>query len=179
MLTTGNQLKAARALAGIKQGDLAKAARINVATISAMEGKGAAVLTSGGHSARLRPRCRVVQGSCRDRFALEGLSADAAGAWQGAASLPAKSNCAHRGLAGATLAGHFARAAPVLVYFGRGGPVHFARAAPALGHFSRLLLGHFARAGPLHAYFAQAGPAFARAGPVSVHLPRQPKPGIP
>lgn len=47
MLTTGNQLKAARALAGIKQGDLAKAARINVATISAMEGKGAAVLTSG------------------------------------------------------------------------------------------------------------------------------------
>jgi DNA-binding XRE family transcriptional regulator len=47
MLTTGNQLKAARALAGIKQGDLAKAARINVATISAMEGKGAAGLTSG------------------------------------------------------------------------------------------------------------------------------------
>ena len=47
MLTTGNQLKAARALAGIKQGDLAKAARINVATISAMEGKGAAILTSG------------------------------------------------------------------------------------------------------------------------------------
>ena len=47
MLTTGNQLKAARALAGIKQGDLAKAARINVATISAMEGKGPAELTSG------------------------------------------------------------------------------------------------------------------------------------
>jgi DNA-binding XRE family transcriptional regulator len=40
MLTTGNQLKAARALVGINQGDLAKAARINVATISAMEGKG-------------------------------------------------------------------------------------------------------------------------------------------
>jgi hypothetical protein len=32
------------------------------------------------------------------------------------------------------VAEHFARAAPVLVYFGRGGPVpvHFARAAPAL-----------------------------------------------
>lgn len=47
MLTTGNQLKAARALAGINQGNLAKAARLNVATISAMEGKGAAELTSG------------------------------------------------------------------------------------------------------------------------------------
>jgi DNA-binding XRE family transcriptional regulator len=47
MLTTGNQLKAARALVGINQGDLAKAARINVATISAMEGKGPAELTSG------------------------------------------------------------------------------------------------------------------------------------
>jgi DNA-binding XRE family transcriptional regulator len=46
MLTTGNQLKAARALVGINQGALAKAARINVATISAMEGKGAAELRS-------------------------------------------------------------------------------------------------------------------------------------
>jgi DNA-binding XRE family transcriptional regulator len=47
MLTTGNQLKAARALAGISQAQLAKAAEINVTTISAMEGKGAAELTSG------------------------------------------------------------------------------------------------------------------------------------
>jgi transcriptional regulator with XRE-family HTH domain len=47
MLTTGNQLKAARALAGISQAELAKAAEINVTTISAMEGKGAAVLGSG------------------------------------------------------------------------------------------------------------------------------------
>jgi hypothetical protein len=117
----------------------------------------------------------------RGRVTLKGLSADAAGAWQGAASLPAKSNCAHRGFAGATVAGHFARAAPVLVYFGRGGPVslHFARAAPALGHFSRPLFGQFARARPLHAHFAQAGPAFARVGSVSVHPPRPPKPGIP
>lgn len=47
MLTTGNQLKAARALAGISQAQLAKAASINVTTISAMEGKGSATLGSG------------------------------------------------------------------------------------------------------------------------------------
>ena len=47
MLTTGNQLKAARALAGISQAQLAKAASINVTTVSAMERKGAATLASG------------------------------------------------------------------------------------------------------------------------------------
>jgi transcriptional regulator with XRE-family HTH domain len=47
MPTTGNQLKAARALAGISQVQLAKAASINVTTISAMESKGAATLGSG------------------------------------------------------------------------------------------------------------------------------------
>ena len=47
MLTTGNQLKAARALAGLCQTQLAMAARINVTTISAMEGKGEATLGSG------------------------------------------------------------------------------------------------------------------------------------
>jgi hypothetical protein len=47
MLTTGNQLTAARALAGISQAQLAKAASINVTTISAMEGKGATTLGSG------------------------------------------------------------------------------------------------------------------------------------
>jgi len=47
MLTTGNQLRAARALGAISQAQLAKAAGINVTTISAMEGKGAAVLGSG------------------------------------------------------------------------------------------------------------------------------------
>jgi transcriptional regulator with XRE-family HTH domain len=47
MLTTGNQLRAARALAGLSQAQLAAAAGINVTTISAMEGKGAAVLGSG------------------------------------------------------------------------------------------------------------------------------------
>ncbi|MCK1460663.1 helix-turn-helix transcriptional regulator [Bradyrhizobium sp. 2] len=52
MLTTGNQLKAARALAGLSQADLAKAAHVNVTTISAMEGKGAAVLASGVDTVR-------------------------------------------------------------------------------------------------------------------------------
>jgi transcriptional regulator with XRE-family HTH domain len=47
MLTTGNQLKAARALAGIDQGDLAKRAGVNINTISAMEKRGAEILTSG------------------------------------------------------------------------------------------------------------------------------------
>lgn len=47
MLTTGNQLKAARALAGLSQTDLASAAGINVTTVSAMEKRGADGLTSG------------------------------------------------------------------------------------------------------------------------------------
>jgi transcriptional regulator with XRE-family HTH domain len=47
MLTTGNQLKAARALAGISQIELAAAAQISVTTVSAMEGKGEATLGSG------------------------------------------------------------------------------------------------------------------------------------
>lgn len=47
MLTTGNQLKAARALAGIDQGTLAKRAGLNINTIGAMEKRGPATLTSG------------------------------------------------------------------------------------------------------------------------------------
>lgn len=47
MLTTGNQLKAARALAGMDQGELAKRAGVNINTISAMEKKGRETLTSG------------------------------------------------------------------------------------------------------------------------------------
>ncbi|NKJ91781.1 helix-turn-helix domain-containing protein [Rhizobium leguminosarum bv. viciae] len=47
MLTTGNQLKAARALAGLDQGTLAKKAGVNINTISSMEKRGAEVLTSG------------------------------------------------------------------------------------------------------------------------------------
>jgi transcriptional regulator with XRE-family HTH domain len=40
MLTTGNQLKAARALIGIEQKDLAERASVNVNTIRNMEGSG-------------------------------------------------------------------------------------------------------------------------------------------
>ena len=46
MLTTGNQMKAARALAGMDQVTLAKAAKISTGTVSAMEGRGAEMLTS-------------------------------------------------------------------------------------------------------------------------------------
>lgn len=41
MLTTGNQLKAARALAGVEQTALADAAGVHVNTVRAMEGSGA------------------------------------------------------------------------------------------------------------------------------------------
>ncbi len=47
MLTTGNQLKAARALAGLDQGELASRAGVNINTISAMEKRGTEILTSG------------------------------------------------------------------------------------------------------------------------------------
>lgn len=47
MLTTGNQLKAARALAGLSQGELATRAKVNINTISSMEKRGSEMLTSG------------------------------------------------------------------------------------------------------------------------------------
>ncbi|MHC2020396.1 hypothetical protein [Methylobacterium sp. CM6247] len=47
MLTTGNQLKAARALAGMDQGTLAKRAGVNINTIGSMEKRGSEGLTSG------------------------------------------------------------------------------------------------------------------------------------
>ncbi len=47
MLTTGNQLKAARALIGMDQSDLAERAGVNVNTIRNMEAKGRGLLTSG------------------------------------------------------------------------------------------------------------------------------------
>lgn len=47
MLTTGNQLRAARALVDMDQGTLAKRAAININTVSAMEKRGALGLTSG------------------------------------------------------------------------------------------------------------------------------------
>jgi hypothetical protein len=46
-LVTGNQLKAARALAEIDQQELAAAAGVNVNTIRNMEGRGGEPITSG------------------------------------------------------------------------------------------------------------------------------------
>jgi predicted transcriptional regulator len=47
MLVTGNQLKAARALLGIEQADLATRADVHVNTIRKMEAKGLGEITSG------------------------------------------------------------------------------------------------------------------------------------
>ena len=47
MLSTGNQLKAARALAGMDQAAVAEGAGVNVNTIRNMEAKGQGTLTSG------------------------------------------------------------------------------------------------------------------------------------
>jgi transcriptional regulator with XRE-family HTH domain len=47
LLTTGNQLRAARALVDMDQTTLAMRAGLNVNTISAMEKRGPSVLTSG------------------------------------------------------------------------------------------------------------------------------------
>lgn len=52
MLTTGNQLRAARALVGMDQGELASSAGISANTISAMERRGAEQLTSGYNTIR-------------------------------------------------------------------------------------------------------------------------------
>ena len=109
-------------------------------------------------------------------------------------------NSSNRGFAGATVAGHFARAGPGFVYFARAGPVpvHFARAASVLGHFSGTgaLLGHYVRTAHVHGHFSRAGPPLGHLRPVlghlgpgvghlvqaaravPVHLPLPPKPGI-
>ncbi len=47
MLTTGNQLRAARGLVAMDQVTLAERSKVSANTIRSMEGKGAAVLTSG------------------------------------------------------------------------------------------------------------------------------------
>jgi DNA-binding XRE family transcriptional regulator len=47
LLKTGNQLRAARVLVGLDQGELAKLAGVNINTISAMEKRGDQSLTSG------------------------------------------------------------------------------------------------------------------------------------
>jgi transcriptional regulator with XRE-family HTH domain len=52
MLATGNQLKAARALAGVDQRELADSAGINVNTIRNMEARGAEPITSSAVTVR-------------------------------------------------------------------------------------------------------------------------------
>src|SRR5436190_21670942 len=51
-LTTGNQLKAARALAGVDQQQIAASARVNVNTIRNMEARGAKPITSSAVTIR-------------------------------------------------------------------------------------------------------------------------------
>src|SRR5436190_22650147 len=51
-LTTGNQLKAARALAGVDQQQIADSARVNVNTIRNMEARGAKPITSSAVTIR-------------------------------------------------------------------------------------------------------------------------------
>lgn len=52
MLTTGNQLKAARALAGVDQLAVAEAASVAVNTIRNMESRGSNPITSGAVTVR-------------------------------------------------------------------------------------------------------------------------------
>ena len=47
MLTTGNQLRAARALVGMDQGTLAERAGVNINTVGSMEKRGVSGLVSG------------------------------------------------------------------------------------------------------------------------------------
>jgi transcriptional regulator with XRE-family HTH domain len=51
-LVTGNQLKAARALAGVDQQQVADAAKINVNTVRNMEARGIDPITSGAVTVR-------------------------------------------------------------------------------------------------------------------------------
>jgi transcriptional regulator with XRE-family HTH domain len=52
VLTTGNQLKAARALAGVDQQQVADSAGVNVNTIRNMEARGAEPISSGAVTVR-------------------------------------------------------------------------------------------------------------------------------
>ena len=52
MLVTGNQLKAARALAGVDQQQLADSAGVNVNTVRNMEARGAKPITSSAVTVR-------------------------------------------------------------------------------------------------------------------------------
>jgi len=60
MLTTGNQLKAARALVGIEQKDVADIAGVNVNTIRSMEAAGAGPIA--GRAQNVQAVQRVLEG---------------------------------------------------------------------------------------------------------------------
>jgi transcriptional regulator with XRE-family HTH domain len=72
MLITGNQLKAARALAGVDQLAVAQAAKVAVNTIRNMESRGANPITSGAVTVR------SVQ-SALETFGVEFTNADQPG----------------------------------------------------------------------------------------------------
>lgn len=72
MLSTGNQLKAARALVGMEQIALATAAGVNVGTIRKMEARGGSTLSSGLDT------IRAVQGAL-EAVGVHFLATDAAG----------------------------------------------------------------------------------------------------
>src|SRR5215207_8666537 len=83
------------------------------------------------------------------------------------------SNCANRGFAAATVAGHFAWTGPMRGGRLRTGPAYPALAGPLLDDFagagSLLVHFHFARTGPVAA-FSRAAPA---AGPLAPPGPEQ------
>ncbi|WP_104823875.1 helix-turn-helix transcriptional regulator [Rhizobium sp. NXC24] len=56
MLTTGNQLKAARALAGVEQKDVAERAGVNVNTIRNMEAAGAGQIAGRAQNVQMVQR---------------------------------------------------------------------------------------------------------------------------
>lgn len=60
MLTIGNQLKAARALAGLEQKDVADASGVHVNTIRSMEASGAAAIA--GRSQNVQAVQRALEG---------------------------------------------------------------------------------------------------------------------
>lgn len=60
MLTTGNQLKAARALAGLEQRDVADRAGVHVNTIRSMESAGATAIT--GRAQNVQAVQRALEG---------------------------------------------------------------------------------------------------------------------
>ncbi len=59
MLTTGNQLKAARALAGLEQRDVAEKAGLNVNTIRNMEASGGGMIA--GRAANVQAVQRILE----------------------------------------------------------------------------------------------------------------------